>query len=159
MSNNEWIQEGTPRDEEWTAEQDDYGVPVEPSEWDDYASEQTVPVPPAPSQPVPEPAPVEHPVEAVSEWDDDESGAEQAGEPEGFEETPAAEPEGFEEAPAAEPEGFEEAPAAEPEPLVEPAATDETTQAVVKEPEPMPAEEEPEAPQADDAAPAEAEPA
>ena len=158
MSNNEWIQEGTPRDEEWTAEQDDYGVPVEPSEWDDYASEQTVPVPPAPSQPVPEPAPVEHPVEAVSEWDDDESGAEQAGEPEGFEEAPAAEPEGFEETPAAEPEGFEEAPAAEPEPLVEPAATDETTQAVVEEPEPVPAEEEPEAPQADDAAPAEAEP-
>ena len=54
MSNNDWVQEGTPRDEEWTAEQDEYGVPVEPAEWDDYASEQTVPVPPAPVQPAAE---------------------------------------------------------------------------------------------------------
>lgn len=51
MSNNDWVQQGTPRDEEWTAEEDDYGVPVAPAEWDDYASEQTVPVPPAPTQP------------------------------------------------------------------------------------------------------------
>ncbi len=48
MSNNDWVQQGTPRDGEWAAE-DDYGVPVEPEEWDDYASEQTVAVPPAPS--------------------------------------------------------------------------------------------------------------
>ncbi|MHA6508637.1 DoxX family protein [Tessaracoccus sp. Y1736] len=59
MSNNDWVQEGTPRDEEWTAEQDEYGVPVEPAEWDDYASEQTVPVPPAPIQPAAEVEPVE----------------------------------------------------------------------------------------------------
>lgn len=70
MSNNDWIQEGTPRDEEWTAEQDDYGVPVEPAEWDDYASEQTVPVPPAPSQPAPDVAPVESAAEPAGEWDD-----------------------------------------------------------------------------------------
>lgn len=45
MSNNEWVQEGTPRDAEWSAE-DDYGVPLEPTEWDDYSAEQAVPVPP-----------------------------------------------------------------------------------------------------------------
>ena len=43
MSNNDWVQEGTPRDAEWEAEQDDYGVPLE--QWDDYAAEQAVPVP------------------------------------------------------------------------------------------------------------------
>ncbi|MHA6512680.1 DoxX family protein [Tessaracoccus sp. Z1128] len=59
MSNNDWVQQGTPRDEEWTAEEDDYGVPVEPAEWDDYSSEQTVPVPPAPSQPAAEARPPE----------------------------------------------------------------------------------------------------
>lgn len=52
MSNNEWVQEGTPRDaDDWSEDQNDYGVPVEP--WDDYSSEQGVPVPPpaAPGQP------------------------------------------------------------------------------------------------------------
>lgn len=48
MSNNDWVQQGTPRNEEWAAE-DDYGVPVEPEEWDDYASDQTVAVPAAPA--------------------------------------------------------------------------------------------------------------
>lgn len=43
MSNNDWVQQGTPRDAEWEAEQDDYGVPLE--QWDDYAAEQAVPVP------------------------------------------------------------------------------------------------------------------
>ena len=58
MSNNEWVQEGTPRDDaEWTEETDDYGVPVEPAEWDDYSAEQAVPVPapPAPAEPRDEP--------------------------------------------------------------------------------------------------------
>ena len=50
MSNNDWVQEGTPREAEWEAEQDDYGVPLE--QWDDYSAEQAVPVP-AP-QPRPE---------------------------------------------------------------------------------------------------------
>lgn len=63
MSNNDWVQQGTPRDDEWTAEQDDYGVPVEPAEWDDYASEQTVPVPPAPAQP----EPVDEPADQIEE--------------------------------------------------------------------------------------------
>lgn len=43
MSNNDWVQEGTPRDADWAAEEDDYGVPLE--QWDDYSSEQAVPVP------------------------------------------------------------------------------------------------------------------
>lgn len=45
MSNNDWVQEGTPRDADWPVE-DDYGVPLEPAEWDDYSAEQAVPVPP-----------------------------------------------------------------------------------------------------------------
>lgn len=45
MSNNDWVQEGTPREPEWAAEVDEYGVPVEPAEWDDYSAEQAVPVP------------------------------------------------------------------------------------------------------------------
>lgn len=45
MSNNDWVQAGTPREDEWADEQDDYGVPVSPVEWDDYAAEQSVPVP------------------------------------------------------------------------------------------------------------------
>lgn len=54
MSNNEWVQEGTPRDDaEWTEETDEYGVPVEPAEWDDYSNEQAMPVPPRPVQPEP----------------------------------------------------------------------------------------------------------
>lgn len=67
MSNHNWVREGTPRDEEWTAELDDYGVPVEPAEWDDYAPEQTVPVPPAPVQPAAEVAQVEPPVTVTGE--------------------------------------------------------------------------------------------
>ena len=45
MSNNDWVQAGTPREDEWADEQDEYGVPVSPVEWDDYAAEQSVPVP------------------------------------------------------------------------------------------------------------------
>ncbi|HSO68579.1 MAG TPA: DoxX family membrane protein [Arachnia sp.] len=70
MSNNDWVQESTPRDEEWTAEQDEYGVPVEPAEWDDYASEQTVPVPPAPVQPAAEVEQDEPPVTGTDADDD-----------------------------------------------------------------------------------------
>ncbi|HMS36758.1 MAG TPA: hypothetical protein PKA93_06325 [Arachnia sp.] len=40
MSNNDWVQAGTPREDEWADEQDEYGVPVSPVEWDDYAAEQ-----------------------------------------------------------------------------------------------------------------------
>lgn len=60
MSNNDWVQQGTPREaDDWGQEQDDYGVPVETAEWDDYSSEQTVPVP-TPHHPEPE-AVVEEP--------------------------------------------------------------------------------------------------
>lgn len=49
MSNNEWVQEGTPREaDEWAMGQDDYGVPVPPAEWDDNSAEQREPVPATP---------------------------------------------------------------------------------------------------------------
>lgn len=91
MSNNDWVQQGTPRDDEWTAEQDDYGVPVEPAEWDDYASEQTVPVPPAPAQPEPvdEPADqIEEPAAATPV--PEPAPTDPAGEPDAWDEEPAS---------------------------------------------------------------------
>ena len=150
MSNNDWIQEGTPRDEEWTAEQDDYGVPVEPAEWDDYASEQTVPVPPAPSQPAPEVAPVEDAADPADEWDDIDPQPVAAGDlppgAESFDETDPAVAEDEQFAPEPEPEPAvegEEPIAAEPERVAEaeslevgaePAAEQEPS---VEEPEPV----------------------
>lgn len=91
MSNNDWVQQGTPRDDEWTAEQDDYGVPVEPAEWDDYASEQTVPVPPAPAQP----EPVEEPADQIEEPAaatpvPEPAPTDPAGEPDAWDEEPAS---------------------------------------------------------------------
>lgn len=73
-NSNDWVREGTPR-EDWEADTD-YGVEVDPAEWDDYAQEQAVPVrtpeaardyvpptqqeqQPEPEQPV-EPAPMAH---------------------------------------------------------------------------------------------------
>ncbi|MFT3887911.1 MAG: DoxX family protein [Arachnia sp.] len=55
MSNNDWVQAGTPREDDWADEQDDYGVPVSPVEWDDYAAEQSVPVPVPDVEPAQEP--------------------------------------------------------------------------------------------------------
>lgn len=54
MSNNDWVQQSTPREPntDWPAEDTEYGIPLD--EWDDYATEQAVPVP-AP-QPQPEAA-------------------------------------------------------------------------------------------------------
>jgi len=91
MSNNDWVQQGTPRDDEWTAEQDDYGVPVEPAEWDDYASEQTVSVPPAPAQP----EPVEEPADQIEEPAaatpvPEPAPTDPAGEPDAWDEEPAS---------------------------------------------------------------------
>lgn len=67
MSNNEWVQEGTPRDASWSQEPDEYGTPVSPTEWDDYSTEQAVPVPrprvPEPVKPSAETAP--EPVETA----------------------------------------------------------------------------------------------
>ena len=67
-NSNDWVREGTPR-EDWDADTD-YGVEVDPAEWDDYAQEQAVPVrtpeaardyvPPTQQEPQPEP---EQPVE------------------------------------------------------------------------------------------------
>lgn len=61
---NDWVKEGTPRDE-WDADTD-YGVEVEPGEWDDYSEEQAVPVPTPPAAkdyqpPAPEPEPTPEP--------------------------------------------------------------------------------------------------
>ena len=41
-NSNDWVREGTPH-EDWDADTD-YGVEVDPAEWDDYAQEQAVPV-------------------------------------------------------------------------------------------------------------------
>ncbi|GAB3816393.1 hypothetical protein GCM10028820_15570 [Tessaracoccus terricola] len=42
----DWVRQGTPRDvdAEWNDEQSEYGTTVSPVEWDDYSSEQSVPV-------------------------------------------------------------------------------------------------------------------
>lgn len=42
----DWVREGTPRDAdaEWNDEQSEYGTALSPVEWDDYSSEQAVPV-------------------------------------------------------------------------------------------------------------------
>lgn len=42
-NSNEWVREGTPR-EDWDTDTD-YGVAMDPAEWDDYSQEQAVPVP------------------------------------------------------------------------------------------------------------------
>lgn len=65
----DWVREGTPRDAdaEWADDQTDYGTAVSPEEWDDYSSEQSVPVVPpaaASAEPAEPAAPVE-PVEPV----------------------------------------------------------------------------------------------
>ncbi|MGO1384762.1 MAG: DoxX family membrane protein [Arachnia sp.] len=54
-ANGEWVRQGTPRDDnaDWNDEQSDYGTALSPTEWDDYSSEQSVPVA-APSAQVPE---------------------------------------------------------------------------------------------------------
>lgn len=78
MSGNDWVQEGTPKEsDDWSQEQDDYGVPVE-TDWNDYSSEQTVPVPtPRPAEPEPEPIIEPEPVVEV-----EQPAAESAPEPE-----------------------------------------------------------------------------
>ena len=42
----EWVRQGTPRDDnaDWNEEQSEYGTAVSPTEWDDYSTEQSVPV-------------------------------------------------------------------------------------------------------------------
>ena len=61
-ANGDWVRARTPREEgdEWTEEQSEYGLAVEPDEWDDHASDQSVPVtPPRPRPEVVEPEPAE----------------------------------------------------------------------------------------------------
>lgn len=57
MSGNagDWVRGGTPRETgaDWEADQSDYGTAVGPEEWDDYSSEQSVPVDGRPSQATP----------------------------------------------------------------------------------------------------------
>lgn len=42
----EWVRQGTPRDDnaDWNEEPSEYGSAVSPTEWDDYSTEQSVPV-------------------------------------------------------------------------------------------------------------------
>lgn len=51
-ANGEWVRQGTPRDDsaDWDEEQSEYGTAISPTEWDDYSSEQSVPVAPPRSQ-------------------------------------------------------------------------------------------------------------
>lgn len=90
-ANGEWVRQGTPRDDnaDWNEEQSEYGTAVSPTEWDDYSSEQSVPVE-APRPQVPDgvatagsaPSPTEREYQAVpgqepgadEEYRSDESG-------------------------------------------------------------------------------------
>ena len=108
MSNNDWVQAGTPREDEWADEQDEYGVPVSPVEWDDYAAEQSVPVP--------EPAAAEEPLVELG----------------GEEEAPVSQP--VDEAPVAE-EAPAEPAVDEPELPVAPEPDPVATEPLVTEPE------------------------
>ena len=107
MSNNDWVQAGTPREDEWADEQDEYGVPVSPVEWDDYAAEQSVPVP--------EPAAAEEPLVELG----------------GEEEAPVSQP--VDEAPVAE-EAPAEPAVDEPELPVAPAVDATVTEEAAAEP-------------------------
>lgn len=52
-ANGEWVRQGTPHDDsaDWNEEQSEYGTAISPTEWDDYSSEQSVPVaPPRPQE-------------------------------------------------------------------------------------------------------------
>lgn len=40
-SNGDWVRRGTPREAEWEDEQSEYGLAMDPANWDDYASEQS----------------------------------------------------------------------------------------------------------------------
>ncbi|MDO5737496.1 MAG: hypothetical protein Q4P15_13595, partial [Propionibacteriaceae bacterium] len=46
--NGEWVRQGTPQDDNanWNEEPSEYGTAISPAEWDDYSSEQPVPVAP-----------------------------------------------------------------------------------------------------------------
>ena len=72
-NSNDWVQEGTPR-EDWDSDTD-YGVEVDPAEWDDYSQEQAVPVrtPDAARQYVPpvQPAATEQTPDAEQPADND----------------------------------------------------------------------------------------
>ncbi len=59
-ANGEWVRQGTPRDDnaDWNEEQSEYGTALSPTEWDDYSSEQSVPVA-APRAQVPEGSPAD----------------------------------------------------------------------------------------------------
>ncbi|QXT62444.1 DoxX family protein [Tessaracoccus palaemonis] len=143
MSNNDWVHEGTPREPDWSAEQDDYGVPVSPGEWDDYAEEQAVPVPEPPQSvaAAQEPGPV---VAATADEPAPEPEPEIAPEPEP-EVAPEPEPEV---APESEPEIAPEPEpeiAPEPEPEMVPEPEPEAEPEIAPEPEPeMEPEPEPE---------------
>lgn len=92
-ANGEWVRQGTPHDDDnanWSEEQSEYGTALSPTEWDDYSSEQSVPVaapraqipegtttaasPGNPSQRAPEPVPGQEP-DSEGEYRSDETGS------------------------------------------------------------------------------------
>ena len=125
----EWIRQGTPHQGEtdWEEGQSDYGTTLSPAEWDDYVSEQSVPV--EPPRPRPRPSVVETTSESAT--DSDEIEAEQDIEPGQQASEPAAsegEDSKDSERPAEEEDSAEEAAGAD----VEDDASDEA--AVASEP-------------------------
>ncbi len=86
----DWVRQGTPHDDntDWNQEQSDYGTALSPAEWDDYSSEQSVPVaapraqasegapttssPDVGDQPDPEPVPGQEP-DSEEEYRSDET--------------------------------------------------------------------------------------
>ena len=40
----DWVRQGTPRGADWEDEQSEYGTALDPTEWDDHVTEQSVPV-------------------------------------------------------------------------------------------------------------------
>lgn len=96
----DWVRQGTPRDvdAEWNDEQSEYGTTVSPVEWDDYSSEQSVPV--ARPRPVAQP-----PVESQPQVESQAEGVETADYPAGQADETVADPDpgaGAQEAAAAD---------------------------------------------------------
>ena len=96
----QWVRQGTPRDDnaDWNQEQSEYGSAMSPTEWDDYSSEQSVPVaapraqmpegtptaasPDTPSERDHEPVPGQEP-DSEEEYRSDETGTGTSDEPAG----------------------------------------------------------------------------
>ncbi len=86
------MRQGTPRDDaapDWDDEQNEYGTPVSPAEWDDYASEQSAPVPPPPPTAETEPATDDDPYASVPGQEPEEAEEYRSNDPDVVEDAPA----------------------------------------------------------------------